>query len=137
MAAQKSPAAYSRGWIIVAVIIGCTFPLLQHLNEKAYSAIFATVIGAGIASLLTTLLGSWYIKRGKYNERALRILFWLNIVAWIIPFLGLFISFLSGYINARNNGADRNKYRLLGIIGLVLSLGHLLTRLTHLVSPPF
>ncbi len=116
--------------IIWAVICGISTPFLAHYFPK----VMVVIISMGLAALVASLISSWYVKRGKFEKQVLLVLFWSNLIAWIIPDLGFLIGYLSIQLNAQNHGKDRRIFMMLGLIGLVLSILHFSLRLAHMVN---
>lgn len=127
---HKTLGQNNNPWLIWAVACGISTPFLVHLFPK----VMVVVISLGLASLVAYLIGAWYIRRGKFEKRVLMVLFWSNLVAWIIPDLGFLVGALTTLINSENQGKDRRKYMILGYDCVTLSVIHFSLKLAHIIK---
>ena len=71
--------------------------------------------------LLALWLSSWYAKRKNPSARLMTRLAWSNVVTWLFPPLGLFTATATLGLSSAP-GASPRKYRVLGIVGLALTI---------------
>ena len=66
----------------------------------------------------------WYVKRKKMNKKFISIIVWSSIVTGLIlPPIGLLISSAAYTFGARLNPSVK-KYKIIGIIGILLALSN-------------
>ncbi|HEU4966037.1 MAG TPA: hypothetical protein VFT53_00965 [Candidatus Saccharimonadales bacterium] len=118
---------------VFGLIIGALVPLMNLTYPKVGAVLTAAGIIFCIPFLLAFGYSTWYIRRGKYNERWLALLFWSNVITWVIPVLGVFTAAATNLINMHNHGEDRRKYMRLASIGILLSVTHLVLKIAHIV----
>ena len=106
--------------------IGGIVGVLAGLAGFTLVAVYPFLIGALLVLLVSTGLGSWYgawyAKKGSHSKTVLNILFWSNVITWIVPLVGFFTSSATFQINARNHGADRRQFMIIAGICYGLSL---------------
>jgi hypothetical protein len=94
------------------------------LLVKAIPGIGVAVIIAFVLALLAAWWARWYLKRPNINKMWLRVLFWSNVVTWLVPAVGFFTGFATLTINEKNHGSGRTKYMVMAVVGLVLSFAN-------------
>ena len=123
--------------VLYGVACGAAVPLLLAIlaiADRQFSEFLAGILFAiGIYVLPALLFAVIFIKIGWYNKTFLWLLFWSNIIAWVVPALGIAIGVSTSLINRHNTGEDRRKYFVLGAIGYLLGVAHLVARVTNLV----
>jgi hypothetical protein len=100
-------------------IIGARAGLISGAIAILISQKYPFFIYAYVVLLLTSLPGAlcgvWYIQRRTLGGEWLKLLFWSNTLAWIVPPIGFFVCAATRTINFRNHGADREQFmRLAG-----------------------
>ncbi len=79
------------------------------LGGGAFSvAIALAVLAASI--LLGKAYATWYLSKPTVNKSWLKILFYSNWVAWILPLLGFFVASATYTMNRNNTGDDKSLY---------------------------
>jgi len=131
---QFPKSKQQRVYLIGGFVIGALTPFINRLYPKQFAAFFVICVSVIIASLVAYAISTWYIKRGRFDKRLLNFLFWSNLVAWIIPILGLLVGSLTNQINLQNHGKDRRKYMVLGSLGFLLSILHFSLKLAHIIK---
>ena len=121
--AESAPAAQQAGrrksfWSGSNVLIPIGAVLLSNFIGRTLGILGIAIVWGPL--LLALWLSSWYTKRKNPSGKLLTRLAWSNTATWLFPPLGLFTASATlGMSNA--SGATPRKYRVLGVIGLVLS----------------
>jgi len=91
--------------------------------------VVAFMIGMYAPFYLTFLLGaaigqwfaSWYAKRAEVNRGLIKFIAWSNVLTWFSIPIGLFTG-LATLEFSKTAGLESKKYKILAIVGIVLSL---------------
>lgn len=107
-----------------------TLDLLARWTPLALSIAIVEFLGFNFLLILWLVVGgpllcgylftNWFIKK-KYKKTLIQVLTWLNIIFWFIPILGLFTASVAFTASLSPKYKER-KYKILGAIGLTLSL---------------
>ncbi len=94
------------------------------------SIIIGFVIGRYLGLVVFLFLGAlfvgqwfpkWYLKREHVNLTLVKWIVWSNVLTWLLPPLGVMTGFAA--LEFGNHfPADRKKYKIIAIIGIVASL---------------
>jgi len=112
---RKSPFA-------IGFVNGLPYGVIVGLISWKYHFFIIVGLITIIAQACGSIYGARYLHRENIRNDWLRILFWSNTFAWVIPPIGLFNSAATGVINSRNQAADRKLFMRLATIGFWLSL---------------
>jgi len=121
-------------YLLLGFVIAAALPFIGRLNHHTYGLAIGISLGLFIAFIVAWIFTTVFFKLGKYNKTFLQVLFWSNMIAWIVPMLGYFISISTSEINRRNRGDDKRLYFFLSGLGLTLSLVHVIAKVTNLVT---
>ena len=75
-----------------------------------------------IAVLIGLYFPSWYLKKENVNKSLIKGIAWSNVITWFLPPLGLMVSITTFGFSYSEKVEDRQKYKKLAIVGLVLSI---------------
>lgn len=74
-----------------------------------------------VIACIGPMLVDVYMKRKNVSDRLIKIIAWSNIIAWLLPPLGIFIGFstiqFGKYIHTQ-----KTKFTILGVLGIILAL---------------
>ncbi len=86
-------------------------------NQPVLYFILIYILIAGAIGYFSTRL---YKKKISTDSKILKIIVYLNIVAWVIPILGVFIATTS--FGLREKFTQKNKHLIITSIGLIFSI---------------
>ena len=92
--------------------------VLISLRYHFFIVVWLIAVGAQI---LGSLYGAKYFYKEHMDKDWLKLLFWSNTFAWVIPPVGFFISAATRIINLRNQADDHKVFARLAAIGFWLS----------------
>jgi hypothetical protein len=113
---MQKTALYSKKLVFYSVTLSVlVFTIIYFLNAPV------GFILDFLAAFLAIRYAKSLLERGNIKIKRLKVLYWSNLVSWIIPFIGVYTSIASYTVNKENVAKDRSMYMLLAGIGLVLS----------------
>jgi cation transport ATPase len=74
-----------------------------------------------VPSLLGTVFAGWFSKKNGTEHGLVKIIVWINLIAWILPVLGYFTSSAT-VVFANHSSKHKKMWMALGILAFALSL---------------
>jgi len=91
--------------------------------ETMVSIVLAVAITLVIGWPIGRLLGGWLARSADVDAPGFRIVAWSNLVAWLLPPVGMTVSVLSKRL-ARESVHNEGHFEMLSVLGFVLTVGN-------------